>query len=547
MGSKPSGVKGGTVVAKTVGGSDNICHVPKQDQTASAPPTPQRPDGAPRPTSAGNDPFPPPNSEAANGQEAPESPESAAPAHQPVRVPDKHATHSGASGGFGASTSQGGQTAAAATTAAVGSSAPATGVQAAPGGAPPCWVPRTAAGQGEDGLAGGALRFDAATEEVLAQATEAFGSIVTALSSPKWDRRVQALKGVATVLKGLDLKAERAPPPQSRESCRGLKLRDGATCFRAACLILNIVLRDKVLPVLFAAHDLYRVTFEHGETLVPREEASFAMATLMQHVLSKLGEINIRLHESACSALVFSTGRPPRLGLVDLFGRLSKHIAECPLRGQQRMRVHAGVLDVVGQLLRRFPGRHSEEGDESDGATSWSAADVAPFVFSGVQVDAVTGTRVRQAAAGLAVVVYTTLGKRSLDEVVEMLPEAGKDLVMQKIEEETGETAEDRDCEDMDDEAGGGEELPPGASLSLDLCVQGVAIRPPPELRPAALCKTDGKEENFMDEILEETGMVFQGEGLRGSAVKEDHLGGNSGLDEDLRNLGLLDGPNVLA
>jgi len=41
----------------------------------------------------------------------------------------------------------------------------------------------------------------------LMQATEAFGQIAMSLTSTKWDKRVQALKGVAAVLKGLDIKS----------------------------------------------------------------------------------------------------------------------------------------------------------------------------------------------------------------------------------------------------------------------------------------------------------------------------------------------------
>lgn len=385
------------------------------------------------------------------------------------------------------------------------------------------------------------LRFDLPLEEVLALATEAFGSIAEALSSPKWDRRVQALKGVGTVLKGLDLRSGAGGGEVQQRSSKGLQLRDGRRCFRAACLILNIALRDKVLPVLFGAHELYRITFEHGQAAVPEEEASAAMAKLLEHILAKLGEVNIKMHESACTAFVFSTGRPPWMGLSTAFARLRQHLEESQARGLQRMRVHAGVLDAVGQLLRRFPGRREGEGDESDASAAWSPADVAPFVIGGATVDAVMGARVQQAAAALAVTVYTTLGKCSLDVVMKDLPEAAKDLVLQKVEEETGDVAEDGDFDDPDDEAGGGEELPPGAVGGIDLCVMGTALRAPTMAEKAQLTRTDGKEENMMDDILEETGLVFQGQGLRGSQVKKDALYA-SPLEEEMRSLGLLDG-----
>merc|ERR1719188_220507 len=73
-----------------------------------------------------------------------------------------------------------------------------------------------------------------------------------------------------------ELEAAAAPPRGS--SCRGLQLRDRARCFRAAALILHIAMRDKVLPVVFAAHELYRLAFEHGLGCVAEDEANHAMS-----------------------------------------------------------------------------------------------------------------------------------------------------------------------------------------------------------------------------------------------------------------------------
>jgi len=526
MGSKPSGVKGGVVVAASVEGGEDaspVVHVPKQVQIASAPPTPLRPDGAPVEDSD-DDPFPPsPGAAKERPMDLSLSKSSKSVASESGRGAGPHATHSGATGGW----------------------PNAKRIDAEKGGESggPTQDPASAsppASSLDSPAPSGAIRFDASLEEVLQQATEAFGSIASALSSPKWDRRVQALKGVGTVLKGLDIKAEHA------EDRRGLKLRDNSSCFRAACLILNVALKDKVLPVLFAAHELYRVTFEHGAGLVPKEEASHAMATLLQHVLAKLGELNIRLHESACSALVFSAGPAPRLALPVALDTLQRHINDTPMRGQQKMRVHAGVLDAVSQLLRRFPGRRSSEGDEPAAAT-WSATEVAPFVVVGTQVDAATGERVRQAAASLAVLVYTALGKRSLDEVMAQLPEAAKDIVKQRIEEETGMLIDDGDFEDMGEEGDDCEEKVLGGQDVPDLCVMGVALKPPSTAgQRANLVKTEVQEEDFMDEILEETGMVFQGTGLLNVNGKESSAT-NPALDEDLRKLGLLDGPALLS
>jgi len=187
------------------------------------------------------------------------------------------------------------------------------------------------------------------------------------------------------------------------------------------------------------------------------------------------------------------------------------------------MRVHVGVLDVVGQLLRRFPGRHMGEGDESDSAAAWSPAEVQPFVAGGAHVDAVLGSRVQAAAAGLAVTVYTTLGKGSLDQVMAGLPVPVKELILEKIEEE---------------EPVGMDDLPEGEGL--DLCVTGVALRPPTHAHRAKISNTDGQEESIMDEILEDAGLVFQGGGLKVAQPKSTVVVGD-GLDDDLRLLGLLE------
>lgn len=367
------------------------------------------------------------------------------------------------------------------------------------------------------------------SEEVLALATEAFGQIAASLSSPKWDRRVAALKGVGTVLKGLDIKvgesADGAQPDGVLRdtSCRGLQLRDRARCFRAACLILHIAMRDKVLPVVFAAHELYRLAFEPGLGSVVEDEANHAMGTLVQHLLAKLGELNIRLHESACAGVVFSAERP-FFGLALTLSRLKAHIEErCGsgggLPGQHRMRVHAGTLDVVGQLLRRFPGRRS--GDKAAAAEqTWTAQDVAPFISCGLAVDGVTGSRVQQAAAGLAIQVCNSLGRGALDPLLESLPAASKDLLMLRLKDEALDGEEGESDGDEGVELVGEE----------NLCVMGIGLRPP---QPRGV--TNQHEESIMDKILEETGLVFGGQGLAAKAKD-----GSALEDEDLRGLGLV-------
>mmetsp|Transcript_114148 Transcript_114148/g.355456 ORF Transcript_114148/g.355456 Transcript_114148/m.355456 type:complete len:463 (+) Transcript_114148:61-1449(+) len=452
MGSKPSRVSG-TLVATE--GVQRACQGLQQAQTASAPATPEHPDGGPR-ASSPLDLSKVPKAAAIPGNGESQS-------QSDAWMPGIRAR--------GQAEAQCSDVAGLALPGCIDDPAEASGAPAAAGPAP------AAEGQAPLGLA-----FDRPLEEVLALATEAFGQIAAALPSPKWDRRVQALKGVGSVLRGVGgLKAD-AP----RGNCRGLQLRDGPRCFRAACLILHIALRDKVLPVLLAAHELYRLTFDHGRGAVPEEEAHLAMATLLPHLLAKLGDLNIRLHESACAAVVFSAGHL-FFGLAAVFARLKSHIEETTARGPQRMRVHAGVLDVVAQLVRRFPGRHVDEGDESDAVATWTPQDVRSFVVGGASVDGVTGARVQQAAAGLAVAICETLGKAAVKPMLEGMSPAAQEIVVSRLEVEALEDS-DADGEDGED---GVMELP-GVQ---NLCVMGVGLHPSAPAGPIAKGLTNDNED----------------------------------------------------
>jgi hypothetical protein len=378
--------------------------------------------------------------------------------------------------------------------------------------------------------------LDVPLEEVFQQATEAFGQIATALSSTKWDRRVQALKGVTTVLKGLDIKVGSAgdvgslAADSNASGARGLQLRDHARCFNAACLILHIVMRDKVLPVLVAAHELYRVTFEHGRAAVTEAEASRFANALFPHIVAKLGELNIRLHESACTCVLF-TAAQPFFGvplclsrLLDVVEGRGAHQAAA-LRGQQKMRVHYGVLQAVEMLIKKSPGRREQEGEKA-AVSAWTPVDITPFIVSGLQADSVTGARVQQASLSIAMSIYMILGKVSLLPALEQLSPAAKDILIARLEEE----GEDMD-EDME---GDGDEDCIELTGADGFCIMGVGLRPHPDMAISKPITTDG-EECLMDEILEDTGLVFGGKDL---APKQKSL---SVLDEELKGLGFLD------
>jgi hypothetical protein len=383
----------------------------------------------------------------------------------------------------------------------------------------------------------GEFSLDVPLEEVLKKATEAFGQIATSLSSTKWDRRQQALKGIIAVLKGLDIKVGSNAGGTSfigEGQHRGLQLRDHSRCFRAACLILHIALRDKVLPVLLAAHELYRVVFEHSRAAVPQVEAFSACDDLLPHLLAKLGDLNIKLHDSACACVLF-TAKLPFFGVALVLSRLSDAVEgrgsqKVPaLRGQQKMRVHYGVLQAAEQLMRQAPGRRVDEGDEADASSTWTPPDLAPFIISGLQADSVLGGRVQQAALSIATNVYQTLGKAALQSIMEQLIPAAKDILCSRLEEE-GEDMEDMDGGDGDEDCF---ELTGADSL----CIMGVGLRPQRELLMSKPITTD-REESLMDEILEDTGMVFDGQGL-GKCIKKPSY--RSSLEEELTGLGFDD------
>lgn len=516
---------------QAVEGCEKVVSPPAQKQTASAPPTPQHPEGTPRALSPSEE-FPPPPADHPHsvtmtdawmpGAGSAFAKDGEAPLDQELLPGVPQTVEKSSPKGYPFPTSQ-----AAGTPEAM----PPTPGQANSPPQPLVDSEKLAAAlqrRATDGCIGGGS-LDIPLDEVLKQATEAFGQIASALSSTKWDRRVQALKGITTVLKGLDIKGSSADANIGAAGARGLQLRDHARCFNASCLILHIVMKDKVLPVLLAAHELYRVTFEHGRTAITQAEASRAIGSLFPHILAKLGELNIRLHESACACVLFTASQPcfgttvVLRRLLDVVeGRGDQQVSA--LRGQQKMRVHYGVLQAVEMLIRQSPGRRVGDGDEADAVSTWTPSDIAPFIVGGMHADSVTGARVQQAALGLAMSVYATLGKNALLPVLEQLSPVAKDILVARLEEE-GEDMEDLDGDDADEDC---VEL-----TGMDsLCILGVGLRAPAELAISKPNTTDG-EECLMDEILEDTGLVFDGQGL---GKKKPF---RSVVDEELNSLNL--------
>lgn len=366
--------------------------------------------------------------------------------------------------------------------------------------------------------------FNLPLEQVFASVTQAFGPMIgSSLQSPKWDKRAQALKAVGTMLRGLDLQGM-APPGSTGVLGKGLRLRDRVCCWRSCCQLLHHVMRDKVMPVRLASHELFHDAFVNAEGLVSQEECHRALNVLIQHVIEKLGDSNVRLHESARKCVYFCAERPGLLGLGTLLSLLQARL-DASGKGGERQKVYNGVLDSVNFLLNQFPGRRSdlpsmendldddEEAGDSSAArsSSWTQHDIAPFITVGM--DDSLGPRVRSTVVALAVTVYQTFGMEAMEHILSGLRPAKQALLRQKFQE-----SEELDPEEFARNSACGTTASTMATPSevtradgfgeLIVCGSKVGKSPKLGMLPGAL---EDPDEEFMDGILEETGMVFGG------------------------------------
>mmetsp|Transcript_31616 Transcript_31616/g.57500 ORF Transcript_31616/g.57500 Transcript_31616/m.57500 type:complete len:592 (-) Transcript_31616:193-1968(-) len=370
------------------------------------------------------------------------------------------------------------------------------------------------------------LNFDATLEQTRAGVSEAFGQMIaSSLQSTKWDKRSQAMKAIMQVLKGLDVQGAVAPPGSTGVLGKGLKLRDRTRCWRLSCQLLNHFMIDKVMPVRLAALDLFQDTFANVEG-IEAVEVRYAAGVLVEHLIDKVGDSNVRLHEGSRKCVLFCAEHPGLLGLGTVLERLKSKIDSCPKTGKggDRSKVHFGVLDTVSVLLEHFPGRrqkpNSPKSDESDiedeegrsSEDSWTAEDISGFIIAGM--DDSLGPRVRNVAVSLAGAVFSTFGMESMEPILQQLRPAKQNLLKQKFKE----LEEDHLPEEDDDAEGDGEVRP-----DLDgFLVCGAAVQPTPT---AASQPTGGDEECLMDGILEEAGMVFNGTGIVNEAARSPHFG----------------------
>lgn len=354
------------------------------------------------------------------------------------------------------------------------------------------------------------VEFSSKPEEVWAEAGDVFGSQVAAsLQASKWDRRVEALKATTTAVKG-----------KCPQGGRSLRLQERVRAWRVACKVLNVVMRDKVMPVRLASHEAFLDVFRNADGLVgcglSPEELHLALGALLQHVIDKLGDSNLRVHESARKCVLFSAEYPGLLGLGAVLERLKAYMVAA--RGADRAKVHAGVLDAVNFLLQHFPGHRTSSGDdciedelEDFDCDVWTQHDISPFIVVGM--DDALGSRVRSSAVTLAVTVYATFGLEAMLPMLAGLRPAKQSILRQKFEESEWDNPQPAGAKELAlvaDE--------PAEREMADLLVCGRAMRPLPLNFHDPAPVEAREEELLMDGILEDAGAVFCGGALPGMA-----------------------------
>lgn len=376
-------------------------------------------------------------------------------------------------------------------------------------------APVQARSQSPDALEEETVKFDVTMDQIYPGISEAFGQMIAAsLQSAKWDKRSQAIKAINTVLKGLDLQGL-APPGSTGVLGKGLRLRDRARCWRLSCQLMHHVMRDKVMPVRMAAFDLFMDTFSNTDGMVSQAEAHFAVNILLEHIMERLGDSNVRLHESAQKCVLLAAERPGLIGLSAVLSKLLARLSSSS-KGGERSKVHFGMIDTVAFLLQHFPGRKADDAQAE--ASSWTLSEVTPFILAGMEDDAL-GPRVRNSAVALAVSVYQTYGSDAMQPLMARLRPAKQALLKQKFEDAEedlgGECRDDRDGANPEEEDG--DDRPDLSGMMI--CGKAVAKQSGKAKVNTRSPAPFEEEECLMDGILEDAGMVFSGSDM----IKEEY------------------------
>eukprot|EP00403_Amphidinium_massartii_P012180 CAMPEP_0178431384 /NCGR_PEP_ID=MMETSP0689_2-20121128/31818_1 /TAXON_ID=160604 /ORGANISM="Amphidinium massartii, Strain CS-259" /LENGTH=610 /DNA_ID=CAMNT_0020053291 /DNA_START=101 /DNA_END=1933 /DNA_ORIENTATION=+ len=389
---------------------------------------------------------------------------------------------------------------------------------------------------------------DVPAKEVFASISEAFGPMIAqSVQSSKWDQRAQALKSMGAVLKGLDLQGM-AKPGSTGAIGTGLKLRDRVRCWRSCCQLLNMVMKDKVMPVRLASYDLFMDAFVNVAGVLSEEDLQLSLDTLVPHLVERLGDSNLRLHESARKCVLFCAEEEGLLGLGGVLQRLRSQL-DAKQKAGDRAKALFGILDTVNFLVRHFPGHRSdrdsvviqeEDDDEAySPSTSWTQDDVLPFVTAGMNDS--NGPRIRNCAVQLAVTVYATFGMEAVESMLGSMRPAIQALLRQKFKE-----YEEDDLEEFSAGPIRSSAIRPTGDAMLDgLVVCGQAVQPPKVARqpslPGGIAEED--EECIMDTILEDAGMVFGASNIvpKDGRVKNHHHSFHVGFDLEHEQLSVFE------
>mmetsp|Transcript_3582 Transcript_3582/g.8995 ORF Transcript_3582/g.8995 Transcript_3582/m.8995 type:complete len:576 (+) Transcript_3582:119-1846(+) len=390
----------------------------------------------------------------------------------------------------------------------------------------------------EDGF-----RIDLPQAQVFANVGDAFGAMIAqSIQSSKWDQRTQALKSIGAVLKGLDLKGM-AKPGSTCPSGVGLKLRDRVGCWRSSVQLLHMIMKDKVIPVRLACNELFMESFSHVAGIIADEDLQLALSSLVPSLLERLGDSNLRLHESARKCVFHCAEEEGLLGLEGVLQTLRKQL-DVKHKSSDRAKTLFGILDTVNFLVRHFPGHRQDrdvspiEEDNDDlciAGSSWNQDDVLPFIVAGMHDS--NGPRIRNSAVQLAVTVYATFGLEAVEPMLASMRPAIQALLRQKFRE--------YEEDDLEEFSGGpvlnGAVKPTGDAGLDGLVVCGVAVKAPKAAKKPSLpggVPHEDEEECIMDTILEEAGMVFGAgqaipieKGQKGARNKNHHHSFHVGFD----------------
>jgi len=325
-----------------------------------------------------------------------------------------------------------------------------------------------------------------------ADAEEAFGAMIAAaLKSPKWDRRVESIKGIESMVKS------HAIAPGGRNESQQQQIF-------AAMRVLEQVLRDKVFPVLAAAFSLYNVVLNHAGQSLDAQDRDAGLEVLLPVIVSRLGDTNQKIHDGATSAVLATAQNVEEMAAVCVEVLAANITAEIgtpasDTKSVARLRV-CGVLSCLESLVRQ------------QGASAETAALLAPTLPL-----VLDHPKEKVRIACLDVIAQFSHAGVEIPNLV--LRSALEDLLQARIADL---------AEDDGEEIAGVEFMVVGTSIPVHNVREPSRVEQLPSLSRSSSCrnlpgleasaKLDldfcDDEEALMDDILGSTGLAFQASGL---------------------------------